>query len=311
MKANKTYLVLGANGFIGSYVVDRLSVSEGVLVRAFDRFDIPPQFVLNDAVEVVKGDIYADTDILQALDGVDYVYHSFSATTPYVSDSDPYIDITKNLLRSVQILSRCVEAGVKKIAFISSGGAVYGATAEKKVVDEEDAPLPVSPYGINKLAIEHYLEYFSRKNGLEYVVYRLSNPFGPRQVVRNNQGVIPNFLHNILSEQEITVYGDGTMSRDYIYIKDAIEMMCTSFVDGRQTLYNIGRGEQTSINQIIESLRELLPNNVRVKYAESPKSFLQRTDISIERYVEEFGLPEFTPLTEGLAETYSWLRTET
>lgn len=295
------YLILGANGFVGSYLVEQLARKRGVKVRAFDSFNRDPQFEVNDRIEIIKGDMFSNRSLRAAVKGATYVLHSFSATTPFISDNDPYADITRNLLRSVQLFEMCVKAGVKKVGFISSGGAVYGTTAEKKVVDEDDAPLPVSPYGINKLAIEHYLEYFKRKHGLEYVTYRLTNPYGPRQVMRHKQGVIPIFFNKIMQDEEITVFGDGSMSRDYIYIEDAIKMMVTSFERGKHTLYNIGRGEQTSLNDIIDELRGLLHKDVRVAYKEAPKTFLQRTDVSIDRFCEEFGCPKFVSLHDGIS----------
>jgi UDP-glucose 4-epimerase len=297
--AKPTYLILGANGFVGSYLVEHFA-RKG-LVRAFDRFERPPQFKANDNIEVIKGDMFSNRSLKAAVKGSTYVLHSFSASTPFTSDNDPYGDITRNLLRSVQLFEMCVKAGIKRVGFISSGGAVYGTTAEKKVVDEDDAPLPVSPYGINKLAIEHYLEYFKRKHGLEYVAYRLTNPYGPRHVARGNQGVIPIFLDKIRNDEGITVFGNGTMSRDYIYIEDAIRMIVTSFERGKHTLYNIGRGEQTSLNDIINELRDLLDKEVRVTYKEAPRTFLQRTDVSIDRFCEEFGCPKFVSLHDGIS----------
>jgi len=304
------YLVLGANGFVGGYLTEQFATLPNVEVRAFDRYSSAPRFTLSDSITVIKGDIFNDQELKRAIKEADYVIHSFSATTPFISDNDPYVDVRDNLLRSIQVFETCVAENIKKVGFISSGGAVYGTLAEKKVVDEEDAPAPVSPYGINKLAIEHYMKYFKRKYGMEYVVYRLSNPYGPRQVTKQSQGAIPLFLEKIMNGQEITIYGDGTMSRDYIYMEDAARMIVKSFEQGRQTLYNIGCGEQTSLNEILDELRDLFRKNIRVKYVEAPKTFLQRTDISIERYSEEFGEPSLTPMGTGLAALIQKWRSE-
>ncbi len=300
----KTCLVLGANGFVGSYIVEELAKHENVQVRAFDRFSRDPQFEQAENIEVCKGDFFNNDDIQRALDGVDVIMHSFSATNPFVSDSNPYLDITDNLLRSVQIFDMCIAAGVQKIGFISSGGAVYGSMAEQKIMTEEDSPLPVSPYGISKLAIEHYLEFFKRKYGTQYVVYRLSNPYGPRQLLKNNQGVIPAFLGKIKNHEAITVFGDGTSSRDYIFARDAANMITKSFMAPNQhPVYNIGRGEQTSLNDIISALKDLSHSEVTVNYQETPKTFLQRTGVSIQRFEAEFGKQAFTSMRDGLEMT--------
>lgn len=296
-----TILVVGANGFVGSYLIEHFAKETNALVLAYDRFSREPQFTVTDNVQIVRGDIHDDASLRAALQGVDYVMHSFSATTPFVSDQDPYIDVTSNLLRSIKLFDLCREVGVKKIGFISSGGAVYGTTAEAKTVTETDVPLPVSPYGIIKLSIEHYLEFFKRKFGIEYVAYRLTNPYGPRQYTKNNQGVIPAFLQKIQSGEEIVIYGDGSSSRDYIYADDAAHMIVTSFYNNNKfPVYNIGSGRQTSLNQILDELRGLLDEQLRVRYEEAPKTFLQQTSLSIERYCAEYGTPQFLSLQAGL-----------
>jgi UDP-glucose 4-epimerase len=293
-------LVLGANGFVGSHLVDELA-NAGYLVRAFDRFSQPARFHKSDKVEIVPGDIFDDMAILQALEGVDYVFHSFSATTPFTSDSDPYSDITLNLLRNVQLFEKSIEAGVKKLLFMSSGGAVYGTVAERKQATEDDAPLPVSPYGIGKLGAEYYLAYFNRKYNLDYVAYRLTNPYGPRQAAKNNQGVIPTFIDKIKAGQELVLLGDGKASRDYIYVRDATKMVVASFAKHtKHTVYNIGSGRQTNLNEIIAAIETVTTVKAKITYGEYPKTFLQKTRVSIARYVNEFGPAPDTSLEEGL-----------
>lgn len=300
-KTPKKCLVLGANGFVGSYLVEALANNEWISVRAFDRFSKGPQFAVTPNVEVFRGDIFDDDDLRKALKNVDYVMHSFSATTPFISDTDPYVDISNNLFRSVKIFELCVSAGVEKIGFISSGGAVYGTLAEKKTAHESDPPLPISPYGINKLAIEHYLEYFKRKSGIDYSIYRLTNPYGPRQVAKNNQGVIPTFLDKIYRDEQITIYGDGQSSRDYIYMTDAASMIANSFEHkNKQAIYNIGSGKQTSLNDIIETLAKITGKKIKVNYKESPVTFPQKTMVSVDRFTDEFNLKAKTSLKKGL-----------
>jgi UDP-glucose 4-epimerase len=298
--ATKNCLVIGANGFIGSHLVDSL-VSAGYSVRAFDRFSNEPQFKSSDKIEIFKGDFFDDIAVAHALTGIDYLFHSFSATTPYVSDSDPYKDINLNVMRNIQLFEKAVEKGVRKVVYLSSGGAVYGHLAEQKSVTEEDVPKPVSPYGIGKLASEYYLEYFNRKYGLDYVVYRVTNPYGPRQVTKNNQGVIPAFLEKIEDGQKLTVIGDGTSTRDYIYITDATDMIVKSSVSPTDyQIYNLGSGTQTSVNEIIDTLRSALGVEVKVEYVDAPKTFLTKSQISIDRFSNEFGLRSSTSLKSGV-----------
>lgn len=299
-------LVIGANGFVGSHLVDELA-DAGYSVRAFDRFSSgSAKFHNNNKVEVFTGDIFDDQAIHKALKGVDYVFHCFSATTPFASDTDPYGDINLNLLRNVQIFEYCVEAKIKKLIFISSGGAVYGAVSEHKEAEETDAPLPVSPYGIGKLGTEYYLAYFNRKYNLDYISYRLTNPYGPRQAQNSNQGVIPIFINKINAGEELTVYGDGTGSRDYIYIRDATKMMVESFEKNTKfSTYNVGSGKQTDLNEIISSIEGAVGKKSKVKHAEAPKTFLKSSHVSIDRFIKEFGPAHGTPLIDGIKKTLS------
>lgn len=296
-------LVLGANGFIGSHLVDEL-VAAGYAVRAFDRGSSPAKYQETQDVETVSGDIY-DTEMLKTqLKGVDYVFHCFSATTPFTSDNDPMTDIDLNLKPSVTIFSLCHEAGVKKVIYLSSGGAIYGHVAEEHAVTENDVPTPVSPYGVVKLAVEGYLAYFNRKFDLPYVAYRLTNPYGTRQAFNNNQGVIPAFLSQIKEFGHVKVMGDGTASRDFIYIRDATKMIVNSFAkDTKYPIYNIGSGKQSTVNDIVSSMQAALGEKFEVMYSEAPKTFLKTTNISIERYASEFGMPELMPLEEGIKQT--------
>lgn len=303
MKGKSKCLVIGANGFVGSHLVDELS-DAGYEVRAFDRYSRQPQFKSHQQVEVFKGDLFDDITMSRALKGADYLFHSFSATTPYTSDTDPYTDISLNVLRNVQLFEKAVEAGVKRVIFISSGGAIYGHLAEEKLATEDDAPTPVSPYGIGKLASENYLAYFNRKYDLDYVAYRLTNPYGPRQTANNNQGVVPIFLERMRNSEALQVLGDGTSSRDYIYIRDATAMMVNSFASpGRFRLYNVGSGHQLTVNDIIDTLGQVMGRKLEVNYNEAPKTFLTKSQVSIERFWSEFGKPELTSFSDGVKKT--------
>ena len=296
----KRCLVIGANGFVGSYIVDAL-IDAGFMVRAFDRFSRNPQFKPSQNIELFKGDFFEDMAISRALENIDYVFHAFSATTPSTSDADPYRDISLNVLRNIQLFEKCSEANVKKVVYISSGGAVYGTTAEDKVVTEDDAPNPVSPYGIGKLSSEHYLEYFNRKYGLKHISYRLSNPYGARQITKNNQGVIPTFIEKIKNNEELPVMGDGSGSRDYIYMKDAAEIIVSTFnKDTKYTVFNLGSGVQTSLKEIIDVLGSTMMLEPRVLHLEAPKTFVQKSQISIDRLTSEFNIYPKTSFSEGI-----------
>ena len=301
--SGKTWLVLGANGFIGSHIVDRLAGEPDVrAVRAFDRFSRPAQFIKHQKIRPVRGDMADDADLKNALKGADGVILTLSAVPPFAADNDPYADL-HNVHRTVQLLEWCVQAGVGMVCFMSSGGAVYGRVSETAPAREDGTTRPISPYGICKLTIEHYLEYFYQKYGLQYVVCRVGNPYGPRQITKNNQGVIPAFLHALQQGGPLHVWGDGETSRDYIYIEDLADMVVRLLHTPRQhTVYNMGSGRQTTLNQVIGALKAMV-GHFEVEYHPAPKTFVKHTAIHTGRFAAEFGEPVFTPLQDGLRRT--------
>ncbi len=297
-------LVIGANGFLGSHLAKEL-LESGCSVRAFDRD--PTRLADHVQLESMVGDFLNRGDLNTALKDIDYVFHMVSTTTPIVSDDDPFIDIDTNLRMSVELFELCSEAGIKKIIFPSTGGAIYGDNP-KQSLSENDVPHPLSPYGIAKLAIEQYLRYFERKNGLKSIVYRISNPYGEGQNPAAKQGVIPIFMQHIKKGEPITVYGDGSMSRDYIYVKDVARMIVGSYEqDNQHLVYNLGSGQGRSINEVIEAIESTTGKQFERNRMPVPKTFLAHSQLDTTRFSEEFGLEPATDLQAGITETWKYI----
>lgn len=306
-------VVLGSNGFIGRKLTRSLAEDPANKIVAFDGFkeykqgQVEPFSDLSN-VEIYPGDFLNTEDLAGALHLADYVFHLISTTTPASSDKDPLIDIDTNIKGSVELFNICLKNKVKKIIFPSSGGTVYGdsATGFNK---EDDLTKPYSPYGIGKLAIEYYLGYFKRTHGLDYIVYRLSNPYGPGQNIYGKQGVIPIFLNKILNNEELTIYGDGEMVRDYIYIDDAVKMIGKTFQsDTQYHTYNIGSGKGESVNQIIDILRETTGRSIKITHAQTPLSYVEKSVLNTERFIDEFGISPETTLESGIKKTWDYIK---
>ena len=235
-------LVLGADGFIGSHLVDSL-VACGHKVRAFSRFKGGESFNLEHLrgeVDFVAGDFLNHSDLEGVLSDIEYVFHMVSLSTPASTMKDPRFDVEANVCGTMDLLELCVKHRVKKVVFPSSGGTVYG-NVDSELIAEDAMTDPVCPYGISKLMIEKYLRYFSDLYGLDYLIFRISNPYGERQRLVGNQGVIPIFLNLVKNNDPITVFGDGSMVRDYIYVKDVVDFMTRVFeLDTRERIYNLG-----------------------------------------------------------------------
>lgn len=301
-------LVVGANGFIGSHLVDALSQA-GHEVTAFDRFSTPVVSFTAEA-KVIAGDFLSRGDLDAAVSGQELVFHFLSTTTPVTAESDPTLDIRTNVAQTVELLQACVEEGIRHVYFGSSGGAIYGQQGRAGYA-ETDRALPISPYGIGKLTVEHYLHYFRARYGLRSTALRISNPYGPRQRPRRRQGLIPIALRQIALGQPVTRYGNGSMVRDYLFVDDLVKMLLPMI--GRETshdLYNVGSGVGYSVNEVFAALRAVTGRDFRQIEAPTPSTFVDRVVLDVNRYRSEFGDIPITPLEVGIERTWHELLQE-
>lgn len=294
-------IVIGANGFLGSSLVDELA-TRGHTVTAFDRFSRPTTY--SAKVRSVTGDFLDSAALASAIRGHEHVFHFQSTTTPASADGDPVRDVRENLLPTIHLLDACVQAGVGTVHFASTGGAIYGDQG-MEVMSEHSRTRPVSPYAIGKLAIEGYLAYFSRRHGLNSVTYRISNPYGPRQLANRGQGVLPTFLRQVRRGERVQVFGDGTSVRDYIHVDDAVSMIAKT-VDRptEHAIYNIGSGESTSLFQLLKIIADVTQTTPVVEYLAEPSTFVHRSVLDTSRYVREFGKHDLRTLEEGVTEMW-------
>lgn len=302
-------LVFGANGFIGSPLVDSL-VNQGHQVRCFDRLDT--KMTNFDAsspnIDIFRGDFMNASSIEDALNGIEYVFHFISMTNPKTAENDPLVDIRTNLSMSVQLFELCAKSDVKKIIFASTGGAIYGDSS-KELLSEEEKTNPVSPYAINKLAIENYLAYFKRKHGLEYQVLRISNPYGPGQNTLSGQGVIPIFLENVLNDRPITIYGDGSMIRDYLYIDDLVDIISQIFnKTSLHITYNVGSGIGVSVGDLVKFISLVTGKEPEIIHEPKPSSFIDRVVLDTSRLRNEFDWTPKTSIEDGIRKTWESLK---
>ncbi|NKY09924.1 NAD-dependent epimerase/dehydratase family protein [Cellulomonas hominis] len=296
-------LVVGGNGFIGSHLVDEL-VRRGHTVAAFDRFGHrTPQFA-GQGVQVISGDFLNAADVREAVHGREVVVHMLSTTDPATAENDPTFDVRTNILSSIELFRACAEAGVGRVIFASTGGAIYGDQPQRSF-SETDLTLPVSPYAIGKLAIESYLRYFHRKHGLASTSVRISNPYGPRQNPVKRQGVIPIFLRRLADGLPVTIYGDGSMVRDYVYVTDVAAMVADIATGAPQhDVYNLGSGRGTSLDEIVAAIGEVTGRTVERRYEPAPPTFVDHVTLATDRYEAEFPSRPDTLLDDGIRMTW-------
>lgn len=305
----KKVLVLGANGFIGCHIVNEL-VGHKFEVRAFDRFFKGEEIKFKESkqVEIFKGDFSSKTNVRKALQGVDFVIHMISTTNPVISNNNPTLDVDTNIKHSIQLFELCSEMKIKRVIFASSGGTVYGENNLGRPFRETDPTWPVSPYGIGKLAIENYLHYFDKVHGLKYTVFRIANPYGDGQSLTKKQGVIPIFMNSISQNNPVTVLGDGSMVRDYVYVKDVAKIIVESLGKNlKHSVYNLGSGSGSSVNEIICEIEKVFGKKIQKNFAEVPETFVHTSVLDSSRLFGEFGEDTLTSLKDGVKYTYKSL----
>lgn len=298
-------LVLGGNGFIGSHLVDRL-LAEDHSVRVFDKYPERYRKPLPE-VDYRFGDFGNRGLLAEALQGIDIVFHLISTSLPKTSNDDPAYDVQSNVIETLFLLEKCLEFGIKKVVYISSGGTVYGRPLSLPVL--EDAPHePECSYGITKLTIEKYLALYRQLHGLEYVVVRPSNPYGSRQNPHGIQGAIPVFLGKVANGEPVEIWGDGEVVRDYLYIDDLVDGICrAAFTASPERVFNIGSGEGVSLNRLVAIIREVTGREVPVNYSPSRSFDVPAIYLDISRAQKQLGWQPVTPLREGIRSTWEFI----
>ena len=302
-------LVLGGGGFIGSAIVDRL-LAEGHSVRVFERPRVAPyrSFDPSEAIEWVTGDLLSVSDINAALIDVDTVFHLVSTTLPKGSNDDPVYDVQTNLVGTLQILNLMVQRKARRIVFISSGGTVYGSPTYLPM-DELHPTNPQVSYGITKLAIEKYILLFERLYGIKSIILRLANPYGERQRVETAQGAVAVFLKRALQQQQLDVWGDGTVIRDYIYIGDVAEAFARAAeYQGEHSVFNIGSGHGTSLNELLAMIERSLGRQIKRRYLEGRPFDVRSNVLDIALAARELKWTPRVSLEQGLSITSDWFR---
>jgi UDP-glucose 4-epimerase len=297
--------VIGANGFIGKHLVAKLDSLQDVNVFAFDISD-SGSFGKN--ITYKKNDLSNKDQTLKDFADIDIVYFLASATIPVTSWENPLIEIEKNLVPFMNFADAVARLKVKKIAFLSSAGTIYGSTKQK--VNETSDKNPFSPYGIIKLAMENFLLYFKTRYGINFDIYRISNVYGEGQNTSKGLGLINTLLEKIITEGKIKVFGNGETLRNYIYVKDVAELLSLSATTDITTssTFNISSDDSLTINQIVEIIKDTVAEKFEVmneKTRQSDNSAIDLDNSKITKAVPGF---KFTPITKGIAQTYSYIK---
>jgi UDP-glucose 4-epimerase len=296
-------IVLGGGGFLGTNLCRHLS-SLGYPVSAFGH---SRQFrEAMDQVLWYEGDFTDAVALAVAVESAEIVFHLIHSTTPQSANLDMAEDLRQNVTASIALFDICRNAGIRRIVFVSSGGAIYGPSVQIPTSETEPTE-PVTAYGVGKLAIEKYLGLYEHLYGLEYRILRVANPFGPFQTSRKDQGVIARLVSRAIGNEVIEIWGDGSVVRDYIYVDDVVAALERAMTDqGNDRVFNIGSGRGRNLLEVIGAIETLFNTKLKISWKQSRRFDVPISILSTERARRILKWTPSISFEDGLQRTRSW-----
>lgn len=301
-------LVTGAAGFIGSHVVDTY-IANGYEVVAVDDLSTGRRSNLNPAATFYEMDIRSP-ELQQVFEAErpDFVNHHAAQMDVRRSVTAPLFDADVNILGSINLLENAAKYNVRRVIYISSGGAVYGEP-EYLPCDEEHPARPICQYGASKYTIEHYLYLYQHIYGLNYVVLRYANVYGPRQNPHGEAGVVAIFTGQMLTNEQIVINGDGEQQRDFIYVGDCAHANLLALTTEKvNTVHNIGSGLGSSVNDIYHMLKDIACYDKSPQYAPARLGETRRIYLDTGKATRQLGWVPSINLMEGLKMTVDYFQ---
>ncbi|MCX8033046.1 MAG: NAD-dependent epimerase/dehydratase family protein [Thermoleophilia bacterium] len=300
-------LVTGGAGFIGSHICDRL-LSLGQTVSVVDNLSTGKQHHVPEGVDFYEMDIRdPDLDKIFANHKPEIVIHQAAHANVTESVRNPLYNAEVNILGTLNLLECCVRHEVERIVFASTGGALYGEACYIPA-DEAHPVDPVSPYGVSKYAVEHYLYMYRQVHGLDYVTLRYPNVYGPRQDPHGEAGVVAIFALKLLKGEQPIIYGDGTKTRDYCYVSDIVDANILALNGPSGGIYNLGRGIEVSDLEIFETVRDAVGVDIEPIFAPVRPGEVNHIALDARKAERELGWRWKVDLVEGVNQTVQYYR---
>jgi len=300
-------LITGGAGFIGRHLADHLVSHGGYEVTVIDNESLGDRRHLDlEKVRFLPGDLVDRDDVRGALEGQDAVVHLAADTRVMDSIANPQHNFDNNVIGTFNLLELSRELGVSRIVAASTGGAIIGEVAPP--VHEEMAPRPTSPYGASKLMLEGYLSAYSASFGMSGCALRFSNIYGPRSFHKGS--VVAHFFKQILAGEPLVVYGDGSQTRDYLYVGDLVEAIRVATDSDVEGPYQLGSGAPTSLNRLIDLMRDVTGRDLEVDYRDFRPGEVRDTWCQVDKAKRGFGYDPSTSLEDGLRATWAWFESQ-
>lgn len=303
--ADGPVLITGGAGFIGSHLTDAL-LAKGHAVRIVDDLSTGKRSNLalyNPLVELIVGDVADAALVARAMAGCSAVAHLAAVASVQASVDDPVKTHQSNFIGTLNVCEAMRQSGVQRVLFASSA-AVYGNNGEGESIDEDTPKAPLTPYASDKLASEHYFDFYRREHGLQPAIFRFFNIFGPRQDPSSPySGVISIFSERAQNGLPITVFGDGEQTRDFVYVEDLVELLVQAIEKPQVEVgpVNVGWNQATSLKQMLEALNGVIGELPAVSYGPARSGDIRHSRANNQRLLTRFACPKQTPLSVGLA----------
>ncbi len=299
-------LITGGCGFIGTNLIARLRGRPDIAVRVFDNESSGKKEYLDTPIEeFVCGDLRDRAALWRALVGVDAVVHLAADTRVVESIRDPAKNFEVNAAGTFNLLQAMRERQIERIVNASTGGAIIGKA--EGPVHEEMVPRPLSPYGASKLAAEGYCSAFSGSYGLRSLSLRFSNVYGPRSFHKGS--VVAAFFKRVLEDKPVTVYGDGTQLRDYVFVADICDGIINAMCSDIAGVIQLGSGRPLTLNELLAAIGEVVqPRKIKVRHEPFRRGEVYATYCEVSKARRDLGFEPKTNLHDGLAETWAWFQ---
>lgn len=293
--------VFGATGFIGTHLLRKLVELGHKPLGGSRHFDPAFMTEFSTRAELARMDINDSLSVSAALEGVETVVQLISTSSPGLQNRNIEADIHANVIPHLRFIQNAMQSGVKRYIFVSSGGTVYGPGHTSPI--REDAPtLPLNSHGLTKLMVEQYLKMYGAVEDFDFTILRLANPYGPGQIYKKGQGLIPSILMRHAQHKPITIFSEGKAARDFVFIDDVIEalMMTINTPAAAKETINIGSGQATTVITVIESLEQILDVTFEKEFAGTRKTDVDINNLDVRKAEQVLSWKPKTAFMDGL-----------